>query len=609
MSFLRFITVDMLCIAAEITAALLLLAFAIPDKKKIAQPDSNSEELDRLSSQAKQYCVDAAVFRGLAILRDPSRASFHDSEEMAENLRLVGYEDKLTHTANHAFADAFLSEWLRLPIEHRMGSSLAMIVVDEYSDLLRAKGAMELEAILRRLSEMIKADFGSTSIISRYQPDRFLIVSFNGDIGHAYTGLIALRKQICETVPDESTGHGAFDCTNSIIHLGEEEVNLSQAIEDLDEGISQASGVTGRCVAKSANQEWSASAPTIASVRDHDASRKADKLTGHSGSPSSSTSSSNSIEKHGEKASRTTEEPSETTAITGNGSSIPTDLEKVVAGASVTQETKPQSDVQAVAKNEDIEALFAQINKNKKSNASQSEQPYQPIPQETVSETPTVSESDASESATADDIAALFATVKSATQPSSQKPSKAPNPKPAPDAIEDENGAASADDIAALFASAQSAPKAQQAAVKAPATTTPVPAPPVPSAAVEDLEEAASADDIASLFAMAKSGKQETKPPATPTAVPTPVSTPSIAAKPASEELSEAASANDIAALFAAAKKPNSSSKSNGETADKSNPLPIHKTPEGMKNIEALVQNLNESASADEIEALFANLK
>jgi hypothetical protein len=126
---------------------------------------------------------------------------------------------------------------------------------------------------------------------------------------------------------------------------------------------------------------------------------------------------------------------------------------------------------------------------------------------------------------------------------------------------------------------------------------------------VEDLEEAASADDIASLFAMAKSGKQETKPPATPTAVPTPVSTPSIAAKPASEELSEAASANDIAALFAAAKKPNSSSKSNGETADKSNPLPIHKTPEGMKNIEALVQNLNESASADEIEALFANLK
>jgi GGDEF domain-containing protein len=702
MSFLRFITVDMLCIAAEITAALLLLAFAIPEKKKIAQPDGNSEELDRLSSQAKQYCVDAAVFRGLAILRDPANASFHDTEELAENLRLVGYQDKLTHTANHAFADAFLSKWLRLPIEHRTGSSLAMIVVDEYSDLLRAKGAMELEAILRRLSEMIKADFGSTSIISRYQPDRFLIVSFNGDIGHAYNDLIALRKKICEIAPDESTGHGAFDCTNSIVHLGEEEVDLQQAIEDLDEGISQATGVTGKCVAKSANQEWSGSAPISTSVRDHDTNRKAGNQSGQSSSPSSTNSSSSGNEKGREKDSGESDESSETTAVSGSGSSVPTAPEKVVAEAPVAKETKPQSDVQAVAKNEDIEALFAQINKNKKSNASQTEQPSQPSPPEPVVETPTVSELDTSESATADDIAALFATVKSATQPSSPKPSETPTPKPTPDAIEDENGAASADDIAALFASAQNAPKAKQAPVKAPATTTPAaapptpstalenldeaasaddiaalfasvqsapktqqapakapatttpaaappapsaalenldeaasaddiaalfasvqsapkaqqapaptppPAPPVPAAALENLDEAASADDIASLFAMAKSGKQEAKPTVQPTVVPTPVSTPSNAANSGSEDLNEAASANDIAALFAAAKKATSSSNSTGETADKSTPPPIHETPEGKKNIEALVQNLNESASADEIEALFANLK
>ncbi len=692
----------MLCIAAEITAALLLLAFAIPEKKKIAQPDANSEELDRLSNQAKQYCVDAAVFRGLAILRDPAKASFHDTEELAENLRLVGYEDKLTHTANHAFADAFLSKWLRLPIEHRTGSSLAMIVVDDYSDLLRAKGAMELEAILRRLSEMIKADFGSTSIISRYQPDRFLIVSFNGDIGDAYSDLIALRMKISEFAPDESTGHGAFDCTNSIVHLGEEEVDLSQAIEDLDEGISQASGVTGKCVAKSANQEWSDSAPTTASARNHDTSREADKLTGHAGPAASTPLSSSSIEKSSEQDAGTTEEPNETGTIAGNGSSVPTAPEKAVTDTPLAKETKPQSDVQAVAKNEDIEALFAQINKNKKSNASTTEEPPKPSPQNTANETPAVSEVDASESATADDIAALFATVKGATQPSSPKPAEAPT-KPAPDAIEDENGAASADDIAALFASAQnapkaqqapatttpaptppapstaienldeaasaddiaalfasvqsapkaqqapakapvattsaanpatpstalenldeaasaddiaslfasvqSAPKAQQASATAPAKTTPAPTHPIPSAAIENLDEAASADDIASLFAMAKNGKQEAKPTVQPTVVPTPVSTPSNAAKPGSEDLSEAASANDIAALFAAAKKPTSSNNATGENADKSPPPPIHETPEGKKNIEALVQNLNESASADEIEALFANLK
>jgi GGDEF domain-containing protein len=610
MSFLRFITVDMLCIAAEITAALLLLAFAIPEKKRFAQPDANSEELDRLSTQARQYCIDSAVFRGLAILRAPDRTSFHDSEEIADTLRVVGYEDKLTHTANHAFADAFLAKWLRLPIEHRTGSSLAMIVVDEYSDLLRAKGAMELEAILRRLSEMIKTEFGSNSIISRYQPDRFLILSFNGDIGDAYTSLVALHKKVSEIELDESTGHGAFDCTNSIVHLGEEDVNLHQAIEDLDEGISQAGGSTDKCVAKAANQEWSNAAPESTSKRTHAGNQKADSEAKRSGSTSSTSSASSRTEERKEGISGTVEESIDTTAPTGNGDLVPTAQVKVVADTAAAKETKPQSDVQAIAKNEDIEALFEQINKNKKSNAAASQEPPQPSPSTPAKEASPAkaSELDVSESATADDIAALFATVKSATQPSTPKPIVAAEPKPAPIAIEEENGAASADDIAALFASVQSTPKAKQAPDKAPADTPPAPAPPIPSPAQENLDEAASADDIASLFAMAKTQKQEPTLVVQPAAKPVP----SVAATTAMENLDEAASANDIAALFAAAKKPAPSSNlptKAAESQDETKASAVHVSAEGKKNIEALVQNLNESASADEIEALFANLK
>jgi GGDEF domain-containing protein len=469
MSFFRFITVDMLCIAAEITAALLLLAFAIPEKKKTAPPDANSDELDRLSTQARQYCVDSAVFRGLAILRAPDKTSFHDSEAIAETLRLVGYEDKLTHTANHAFADAFLSKWLRLPIEHRTGSSLAMIVVDEYSDLLRAKGAMEIEAILRRLSKMIKTEFGSNSIISRYQPDRFLILSFNGDIGVAYTGLVALRKKVSEIELDESTGHSAFDCTNSIVPLGEEDVNLQQAIEELDEGISQASGNTDKCVAKAANQEWSNAAPESTSTRTHAGDQKAYLEANLSGSASSTSSASSETGDRNDGKPRTVDESSETTAPTGNASAIPSEPTKVAADASAAKEVRPQSDVQAIAKNEDIEALFAQIKKNKKSNEAASEEPPEPnlSPPATETSSAKASEMDISESATADDIAALFATVKKPALPS-HLPTKAAvsrdEPKAHPSHVSPEgkkniealvqnlNESASADEIEALFA-------------------------------------------------------------------------------------------------------------------------------------------------------------
>jgi GGDEF domain-containing protein len=607
MSFLRFVTVDMLCIAAEITAALLLLAFAIPEKKSIAQADANNEELDRISAQARQFCVDSAVFRGLAILRAPDKASFYETEEMAETLRSVGYEDKLTHTANHAFTEAFLTKWLRLPIEHRTGSSLAMIVVDDYSDMLRTKGAMELEAILRKLSEMIKSEFGSTSIISRYQPDRFLILSFDGDIGNAYTDLVALRKKVSEIELDETTGHGAFDCTNSIVHLGDENVNLQQAIEDLDEGINQASGSTDKCVAKVANQEWSDSAPLSTNTRADAANRKTDLQADQSGSASSASSET---EKQSLGKTGIAEEPIESAAPTGNVNAVPAAQDKGVADSPASKETKPQSDVQAVAKSEDIEALFEQIKKNKKSNAAAAEVPAKPSSQKPAIEVPSakVSEMDVLESATADDIAALFATVKSATQTSTPKTEEAPASNPVSNTTEDENGVVSADDIAALFASVQSTPNAPQATAKAPADAGPLPAPTSPSTDLEKLDEAVSADDIASLFAMAKSDKQEAEPQAQPT--PPPV--PSKAGKSPNVNQDESVSPNDIAALFAAAKKPAPSSSLPMETASnvaESNAPPFHATPEGKKNIQALVQNLNESASADEIESLFSNLK
>ena len=591
----------MLCIAAEVTAALLLLAFAIPEKKKTVQPDKTSEELDQLATRARQYCIESAMFRGLTILRDPVHTSFHDSAEMAESLKAIGYEDKLTSTANHAFADAFLAKWLRLPVEHRMGSSLAMVVVDEYSDLLRAKGAMALEVILRRFSEMIKAEFGATSIISRYQPDRFLILSFCGDISEAYTTLVSLRKRVNESAQDESSGHSAFDCTSSIVHLGDEDINLEQAIEDLDDGISQASENAEKCIAKASNQEWTDSATVLSASSGSVVQSKSNSGTGHADSASTEWKDTGKTDGG---SSSTIDDQNEVSTLpkAANDTTVPNDSDAPESPAS--KEAKPPSDVQAVAKNEDIEALFEQINKNKKSNAAAVET-QQADPTPPPQDAPSATELDVSESATADDIAALFATVKGAAQPAAPKPSETPTPKAAQSTAEDENGTASADDIAALFASVQNTPKAQQAVVPPPVESTPVQdVSTTPAPAPENLDEAASADDIAALFASAKNNKQGTPPKAQPVAPPAPTA----AAPVASENLEETASADDIAALFAASKKPAPPNKAPAEINNAKAP-PAEITAEGKKNIEALVQNLNESASADEIEALFANLK
>ena len=285
-----------------------------------------------------------------------------------------------------------------------------------------------------------------------------------------------------------------------------------------------------------------------------------------------------------------------------NDTTVPNDSDAPESPAS--KEAKPPSDVQAVAKNEDIEALFEQINKNKKSNAAAVET-QQADPTPPPQDAPSATELDVSESATADDIAALFATVKGAAQPAAPKPSETPTPKAAQSTAEDENGTASADDIAALFASVQNTPKAQQAVVPPPVESTPVQdVSTTPAPAPENLDEAASADDIAALFASAKNNKQGTPPKAQPVAPPAPTA----AAPVASENLEETASADDIAALFAASKKPAPPNKAPAEINNAKAP-PAEITAEGKKNIEALVQNLNESASADEIEALFANLK
>jgi hypothetical protein len=100
-----------------------------------------------------------------------------------------------------------------------------------------------------------------------------------------------------------------------------------------------------------------------------------------------------------------------------------------------------------------------------------------------------------SDTASADDISALFQAVqqeKKESRTSTAKPTPAPNTRFAKE-IEDLSESATTEDIAELFKAVQSGlggAKSQE--------------PPSPTPAIEDLEESATADDIAALFSQMK---------------------------------------------------------------------------------------------------------
>ncbi|MEQ1830761.1 MAG: hypothetical protein ABL921_32725, partial [Pirellula sp.] len=194
------------------------------------------------------------------------------------------------------------------------------------------------------------------------------------------------------------------------------------------------------------------------------------------------------------------------------------------------------NDITAVASSADIEALFAQINSKK-----------QPATVPAITSTDTTTNAP-----TSSPTEALTPAVES------------PNSLEAVNKTE----VASADDIAALFATHTQAPKpavpivsneaeTQPVAQPAPAATptpplTPVTVPAAPTPAPVDLNEAATADDIAALFATVKSAVKPIPPEA---AVSTAEPSQPAAVLPSGDQLSESASSDDIEALFAAMKK------------------------------------------------------
>jgi GGDEF domain-containing protein len=577
MSWLRFVTVDALCIAAEVTAALLLLAFAIPEKSKGTGGDPKADEnRKKLLELARRAYLDHQILFGLYWLeaQDPkSLATPTENDADVSTMDTLGWLDRLSGSYNRAFLDEFLPLWLSLPSDRRQGSALTMLAVHEYAEMVRNRGPIEVEKTLREIGQYTEG-----AIVGRYPPDRFLIIGFGQGASEAFETVKEFQAFIGEQSKNEESLLKDVRLVASIVELSEESPTFDDLVSDLDDGVTQASESGESCVGRS-DGNWSAAPPPPtgrAKTRTRTSTRSSDVAgKGKSTSPSNTDPDGVSAEEGSNRSANShSSDVSSAKEATKPNQTSANDSDSGQTGKAENTEKK-SSDVSAVASTEEIEALFQQLKKKDKP-------PVEPEQPALTAVKP--HEDNANDVASADDIAALFAQAKTTAGPT--VPATSSQPTTTPVAVtENLNDTASADDIAALFAAVQGAkPESVPVATKAETPIDPTsPSPPTKPVEEIHLGEEATADDIASLFATIKGSS----PQPAPTEAKSKPSMPPV-------DPSETATADDIAELFRSVQ-----SAVSPESASEPGPKP----PAPAQEID-----LSETASADDIEALLKSM-
>ena len=622
MSWSRFITVENLCIAAEVTAALLLIAFAIPEKRGKSKSIVDSGEQKRLLDLARRAFLEEKTVIALGQLSgvyssiDGPPATMRPCNE-TDDAEQLGWIDRLSGTFNKSFIEAFLNRWLALPNECRSGSFLTMVSLQEYSDLVREIGPVKVELLLRDLACKIQSHVGDCSIIARLPPDRFLIATFNSIPMSPEFGLILLSESASESDNDTPTQPPLPKLVTSIVELSDELPSVEETLNTLDEGTDSAIR-SNEPIAFKRGPHWTQEIPTNVARSSNSGPRS--KLN-DAESRTSNTTEKNTTEKNTSQAIENGASTSGTSNLDpSDNDSLPeseknsktSSVDKTTPNDSANAETANNSksaDVSAVASNEELAALFAQIKKNDSnstSSAKKSTTSVDPVPDP-------VSDKTESDSVSADDIASLFAAAKSSVKPTVAKEPVSevdsddrsiPNGNATAESVASmsDDETVSADDIASLFAANK--PKAApnnpaQTQSKSPSNQENTQkegkaGTQSRSRETEELEamsETAKADDISELF---KAVQKENKPAGSNSS-----KKPVVAKNPAIQEiedLSETATNDDIAELFKAVQS--------GLGGAKKPPAPPQEAPKPAEP-----EDLSAEASADDIAALFAQIK
>ncbi len=494
--FMQMLSVEYLSLAAEATVVLLLLAFAWPRKK--AEPVQASETEPALSWEpAKVQYLQSCVHRGLYLQQwqanhsnaaDVSAASeLFVPREIEDDPHCPGlplpWQDRLTRLLNRHGFDAVLAAWLSVDPKCRGESCMAMVTLSKYSDLVSTHGAMVTEQALKRVGTHLAVSSSGKALVARYLPDRFVVLHFASQRTTCHKAMELVLQTISDAAFFKVAGESvALPCNISVVGL-DGESDLASTMDALEEGAIE-SDKSGRRILSRVEGEWTDKPTSI----DQNGSDDTEIVT-----------TEQIVPQHGQPLEASVDNVLSIAATAPVDNARDTDVRDEDVRDTDVRDTDQSNDISAVANANDIEALLVQIDTNKSL--------YQRDVEKTIAANPATvnanatsvaqevdpNEVDPNEVATADDIASLFSTVKSAIQPleSFSAAVVVPTSSKASLPTEDMLGEiATADDIALLFQNATaSAPKTDAAT----STSSLLPI-------GEQLHDPASMEDIAALF-------------------------------------------------------------------------------------------------------------
>jgi GGDEF domain-containing protein len=239
MEFLLDLDLDWLCLAAEFAAGLLLLSMAWrPARESSTIAEASATTIDWEPVQAAFLHAVTSVGRCLSL-----RSNRIDEDRLQSLQREWPFplRDRLTGTLNAYGMDQLHQAWCSEPDLHGYPSCYAAITLTDQDSLMEQHGAACVELALRRISELLVAAFSGQALLSRYQPNRFLLQFYGASLADCGDSINPILEQINapeffsphdEAISIRCQAHYWF-CNRSI-----ETEELLQLLDDGGESIS-----------------------------------------------------------------------------------------------------------------------------------------------------------------------------------------------------------------------------------------------------------------------------------------------------------------------------------------------------------------------------------